>query len=58
MDDETPEKLMKAFKIGESDYVLGYSRWYDLEGNNSWKKCRVLSYCERTGRWDIEWLHN
>jgi len=49
---------MSKFKIGSSDYVLGFSRWYDLEGKSCWKKCRVLRYIEESGRWQIEWLHN
>ena len=49
---------MERYKIKESNYVLGYSRWYDLSGNNNWKKCRVLGYNNSIERWEIEWLHN
>jgi hypothetical protein len=49
---------MDRFSIKESGYVLGYSRWYDLNGASSWRKCRVLGFNERVQRWDIEWLHN
>jgi hypothetical protein len=49
---------MEKYRIGESNYVLGYSRWYDLNGNCHWKKCRVMGYNENIERWEIEWLHN
>lgn len=49
---------MKIYKFENSDYVLGFSRWYDLQGKSSWKKCRVLGFDNKSGYWDIEWLHN
>jgi hypothetical protein len=49
---------MERHRIGESSYVLGYSRWYDLAGICLWKKCRVVGFLEEVQRWEIEWLHN
>lgn len=58
MEDENPQTLMDRYSIKESGYVLGYSRWYDLNGASSWRKCRVLGFNQSVQRWEIEWLHN
>jgi len=36
--------LIEKFKKGVHEYVMGYSRWYDLDGHSIWKKCRIIAY--------------
>jgi hypothetical protein len=42
----------------DGNYMVGYSKWQDLEGKAEWKKCRVIEYIKDKERWEIEWLHN
>ena len=37
---------------------MGYSKWININGTNTWKNCRILGYSTSQERWEIEWLHN
>lgn len=37
---------------------MGYSKWYDNNGNFEWKYCKVLDYDSKQERFNVEWVHN
>jgi hypothetical protein len=37
----------------DGNYMVGYSKWQDLEGKAEWKKCRVIEYIKDKERWEI-----
>ena len=42
----------------EQGFVLGHSRYYDLEGAWDWKLCEVLEYVSGSSRFLIRWSHS
>lgn len=34
---------MEKYSLKEN-FMVGYSKWQNLEGNFEWKKCRIINY--------------
>ena len=56
-DDElSPEKVLAKY-AGNSNRIMGYSKWFENNGEYEWKRCEVIGYDRNEEKFDIQWLH-
>lgn len=60
VDDEEiePKELLEKFRDKDNGKVLGYSKWYENNGDFEWRNCEIIGYDSENEKFIIKWQHN